>query len=297
MLPQKSPKTQDTYRRHIDAHILPALGGVKLRTLQDEPHRLQSWVADMLKPTYRGGLTRTTVRDIALLAGNMFAHAVRWRLMGDNPIKAVDLPKREQHKPKGLDRQTFLRLLDAIERAPSGDDRRYFPLVATLGYSGIRPDEAKRLTWGDLNLDGYLPSASVQKSKTYAGVRDVDLVDPLVVILKAHHLARVVEGDGANEDRIFIQADGRPVDMHNFSQRVWPRLLRLAGLEDTGITPYVLRHTYKTLARAAGVPVEVVSRSMGHKKVSTTQDIYGMTPDDVRMEARQRLGGYLEAKR
>ena len=39
-------------------------------------------------------------------------------------------------------------------------------------------------------------------------------------------------------------------------------------------TAHMLRHTYATLARRGGVPLEVVSRLLTHRSVQTTSAIY-----------------------
>jgi integrase len=40
------------------------------------------------------------------------------------------------------------------------------------------------------------------------------------------------------------------------------------------ITPHDLRHTYATLALRSKVPVAVVSKTLGHARISITLDIY-----------------------
>jgi len=47
--------------------------------------------------------------------------------------------------------------------------------------------------------------------------------------------------------------------------------------------PHWLRHSYATRLLRAGVPVEVVSRLLGHASVATTTDVYGhLTVEDAR---------------
>jgi integrase len=47
-----------------------------------------------------------------------------------------------------------------------------------------------------------------------------------------------------------------------------------AGEKLPDISPHDLRHTYATLALRRGVPVEVVSKTLGHARISITLDIY-----------------------
>jgi integrase/recombinase XerD len=50
-------------------------------------------------------------------------------------------------------------------------------------------------------------------------------------------------------------------------------------------TPHQLRHTYATVARRGGVPVEIVSKLLCHRSVQTTSDIYlHASPEDLRAE-------------
>lgn len=47
-----------------------------------------------------------------------------------------------------------------------------------------------------------------------------------------------------------------------------------AGSALPDISPHDLRHTYATLALRRGVPIEIVSRNLGHASISITWDIY-----------------------
>jgi integrase len=52
----------------------------------------------------------------------------------------------------------------------------------------------------------------------------------------------------------------------------------LATIKGGGVLPHLrphdLRHTYATIALRSGVPIEVVSKNLGHAKISITWDIY-----------------------
>jgi integrase/recombinase XerD len=50
-------------------------------------------------------------------------------------------------------------------------------------------------------------------------------------------------------------------------------------------TAHMLRHTYATMARRGGVPIEVISTLLTHTSVQTTSDIYvHATAEDLRAE-------------
>jgi integrase/recombinase XerD len=73
---------------------------------------------------------------------------------------------------------------------------------------------------------------------------------------------------------------GRPMTYANVNEMVL-RTRRRVGFH---FTPHMFRHTYATLARRGGVPLEVVSR-LTHQSLETTSDIYlHPSAEDLRVE-------------
>ena len=61
---------------------------------------------------------------------------------------------------------------------------------------------------------------------------------------------------------------------YGFRPRVWDKAVARAGL-DPRPTPHDLRHTCASWMIAAGVPIAVVSRHLGHENIQITVDVYG----------------------
>jgi len=61
---------------------------------------------------------------------------------------------------------------------------------------------------------------------------------------------------------VFCNGSGEPIDLDNFTNRVWYPLLRHLGLEKR--RPYQTRHTAATLWLGAGENREWVARQLGH---------------------------------
>lgn len=55
-------------------------------------------------------------------------------------------------------------------------------------------------------------------------------------------------------------------------------------------TPHMFRHTYASMARAGGVPLEVVSKILTHSSLQTTQQIYTHTTAEELRDELQRAG-------
>jgi len=71
---------------------------------------------------------------------------------------------------------------------------------------------------------------------------------------------------------IFTSTIGTPFEQKKLHDQ-YKKLLGDSGLSD--IRFHDLRHTAATLMLLNGIPVIVVSKRLGHAKVSTTLDIYG----------------------
>jgi site-specific recombinase XerD len=74
---------------------------------------------------------------------------------------------------------------------------------------------------------------------------------------------------------------GRPLTYPSVDEIV-RRTRRRVGFH---FTPHMLRHTYATHATRHGVPVELVSRLLGHRSVHTTSETYvHPSAEDLRAE-------------
>ena len=64
---------------------------------------------------------------------------------------------------------------------------------------------------------------------------------------------------------------------------------------DKRLVLHSCRHTYKTFARACGLPADVSDEISGHSKstVSAVSDGYGEYPDEVLLKANQKIWDYL----
>lgn len=63
------------------------------------------------------------------------------------------------------------------------------------------------------------------------------------------------------------------------------------------IRVYDLRHTHATLLLAAGVPVHVVSKRLGHANAKMTLDVYAHVLPGQQAEAVERMEDHLSAVR
>lgn len=254
-----APKTRALYGALLDSHILPRLGGVRLRDLTGE--MIGRWHADVLA----GGAGPHSARKALTLLGGILQRAAEAGRIPANPARVVrraPLPPRAEVRPLApaaveAIRASMRRPRDPSEREWGGLDlgHRDATLVSLLAYAGLRPQEAIALRWGHV-LDRTLV---VRAPKTRSR-RSVRLLDPLADDLGDWQAASGRPGD---DDPVIPGADGAPwTGYAKWRGRTWKAALEHAGLP--AARPYDLRHSYASLLLHEGRSVHYVARQLGH---------------------------------
>jgi len=150
------------------------------------------------------------------------------------------------------------RWLDASElsQLAAALPRPWWPLFATLAYTGLRVGEAQALCWSDVRLSEQLITVHDRgrRLKTSASARVVPIPVPLARVL-AEHRTRYAGGPA---DRVFPH----PFGSYQLAQRVFQRACREASLHDVRI--HDLRHTFGVHCAQAGIPIVRIQRLLGH---------------------------------
>ena len=87
------------------------------------------------------------------------------------------------------------------------------------------------------------------------------------------------------------QALGQALQANNLGQREYAQIIKASGVK--AIKFHGLRHTSATLLLAAGVPVHVVSKRLGHRNVATTLQIYAHALPSQQADAAAKLAALL----
>ncbi len=282
--------TWESYGRNLRLHVVPALGGVQLQSL--DPAQLNRLYADLLASERGNGRSGTlslrTVRYIATILGAALNDAVRWGRLVRNPARLADPPSATSAKSPEMrtwDAATVARFLDL-----AGDDR-YGPAWLFLATTGARRGEVLGLRWADLDLDAG--QAAIRQTITQVGrrivtaprtktgkARLIELDGRTVASLRAHRARQAAErlamGAGfTDQGLVFALPDGRPYQPERFSREFARRLERY---DLTRIRLHDLRHTWATLALLAGIPVEIVAERLGHSVAVCAATYRHVTP-------------------
>lgn len=147
----------------------------------------------------------------------------------------------------------------------------YRPYLTVRLLTGLRTGEANGLQWDDVDFDKNTIRVERSLSRDGDGDTKNESSKRLIACVPEVRAALLVERARAMEGCpwVFHSDRGNPIDLVNFTNRVWYPLLRNLGLKQR--PPYQMRHTAATLMLAAGENPEWVAATLGH---STTEMLF-----------------------
>jgi integrase len=281
--------TARNYRRYAEQDILPVIGKMRLQNI------LPAHVRQLYLRMQAEGKGSRTIQLVHATLHCALKQAVRERLIGYNPMDAVERPKvetKEFHIFTESQARTFL------ESASGHPYEALFYLALT---TGLRKGELLGLMWDDVDWEkgtlrverqlqqAYSSSAVLIPTKTKADRRHIKVGKVGIALLKEHRemqeLQKALAGDSWKEHgMIFTTSIGTYIDQTKVS-RAFKQILQQAGLPD--IRFHDLRHTSISTLLENGTPVNTVQSRAGHSKASVTTEYGGRTRYVVAMDSRR----------
>jgi integrase len=291
------------YEQHLQFHIVPLIGAVKLSQLTAPAVRaFEARLAQDRSPAM--------VRKVLVSLGSIVAEAQERGLVAQNVVRGLRRrrPARTaQRQPLrvGVDIPAPSEIAAIIAYLATGPLR---PLLLTAIFTGLRASELRGLRWTDVDLkaavihirqraDRY---GAIGRPKSAAGERAVPIPPLLVNTLREWKLACTPSAG----DLAFANRDGGPHALIDIIQRAFHPAQVAAGVVGAGGKAkygglHSLRHFYASWCinrRVDGgleLPLKVVSARLGHAGIQITADRYGhlfpSMDDGAEMAAAERL--------
>jgi integrase len=237
------PSTYGAYVQHVECHIVPHIGAVKLQKLSgSQVNALYARLAESGKKDGKQGLSAMTIHHVHACLHKACKDAVRWGRISRNPLDAADPPRQKGDGAKEMrtwTKEQFKAFLEAVA------DERLSPLWYTIALTGMRRGEAIGLRWSDVDLENgrlsvrraLIPNnreVVVSEPKTAKGRRVIALDPGTVEVLKAQaarQLDEQEEWDDAWVDSglVFTLENGAALDPNAVS-RYWRQAVKKAML-------------------------------------------------------------------
>lgn len=278
------PSTFSLYRTVSASYLSPTMGAEPIQGLT--PKSVGKVYAGLLAKGGRGGkpLAPKTVRHAHIVLRRALADAVEEGIVTRNVAALAKVPAARRRDMQTWTGSQVAAFLDA---AREGEPRlaAAFTLAAT---TGMRRGEVLGLRWSDLDLDAARAQIvralvivdnrpTLSEPKTERGRRSVPLPPETVAVLRAHKVRQAEErlalglGAAPADGLVFAREDGSPLHPERLID-AFARVTKTAKLPP--IRFHDLRHSFATLALAAGIAPKVVQEILGHASITITLDLY-----------------------
>jgi integrase len=273
------------YRRHLDMHITPFVGSIKLSDLSAPMVRA---FEDKLR---EAGRSPTLVRKLRSALSMLLADAQERGLVARNVVRELRRGKERKadRRQKGkLKVGIEIPALDEIRAIIGKLQGRWRPVLLTAIFCGLRASELRGLRWQDVNLDSGVIHVrqradryhAIGRPKSEAGERTVPAPPPVINALREWRLA-CPKGDLG---LCFPNTKGNVETLNRIlACGFWPAQIAANVTVDgkpkyTGI--HSLRHFFASWCinrRKDGgleLPAKVVQERLGHSSILMTMDTY-----------------------
>jgi integrase len=291
-------RSHERYAGIVANHLAPPpFGSTKIDRLT--PQHVQS----ILDAKRKAGLAPRSIGAIRMVLSRALNQAVRWQMLTRNVASLVQAPKPAHAEMKVWSPDQVRTFLSACQGEPL--EALYWLALST----GMRRGELLALKWNDIALDSA--RLGIQRSigrakgglvidapKTARGRRQVKLIGPAIVALRAHKARqaeiRLREGpEWRDGGYVFTTSIGTPFDPRYIVDH-YRRMVAKAGLPM--IRFHDLRHSAATTALLQNIHPKVVAEMLGHSRVGVTLDLYSHVLPDMQDEAAAKIEAALTGR-
>lgn len=252
---------------------------------------IQAWInhiAKIYKPS--------TIRHVFAQLKKPYKADLKAGKIDRNLCDAVDLPREKITEHNSLSLEAQQRLLKLTKEGRQA----YFLFVRIGLFTGMRVGEISGLKWGDIDFARKIikvdRSAKLLMEDGHNRVvyglpknekkRTIPLLPQLEEVL-----IEEMEAKNPSQDSFII--GGNPFTRSS-GFRSYCKYHDVRGICDKPITSHSLRHTFASNMIRANVDIMALSRILGHKKTSTTTDLYAdLLPDSMGV-AMEKFSTFLD---
>lgn len=297
----RDPETVNLYREFAENHIIPALGARKLQDLSVED--VDKWLAEKSEV-----LSTRTLKMLHSILNRAVKNAMRRDKVKRNVVDLCEIPEGREGRPsKSFTFDQAHAVLTAAEEA--GVRMRAYIVLSLL--TGARTEELRALTWShvvtfDEERKAWRPIGeagweheefamyvwrSVRRkgdTKTAKSRRTLKLPQRCVQALRALWESQIKDEEKTSSDLVFRTKNGTALSATNV-RRDFRKVVRTAGLDSAKWTPKEMRHSFVSLLSDSGVPIEDISRLVGHANTVVTETVYRKQLRPVLLEGAEAM--------
>ena len=250
------------------------------------------------------------LKKIKIYGSMIFDYAVKMKVIYNNPMKDVLLPKKEDDitsddKDKYYSKEELRQFLKLVDNE---QDIKLTAMFRVLAYTGIRKGELQALNWSDvdftnntININKTLALNTakrivVQTPKSKSSIRNISIDEQTANILKRWKI---------KQKEIFLMIGTRfKKNQSCFTEEVTnsylylnfmnTNLKRICKKNDFKlIKVHGFRHTHCSLLFESGFTIQEVQDRLGHSDLKTTMSIYAHVTEKQRDNMADKFAKFM----
>lgn len=234
-----------------------------------------------------------TIKGYRRVLRTIFNEAIRYEWIIKNPVCQTKVgagngntslrPIHEKEVFSISQAQEFLRALDSID----DDYINKKVIIKFILLTGVRIGEMYGLKWSDIDFENHLVHIRrsrlynaefgnyVKSPKTKTSIRDIPLTDNLIQDLKRYYdWFKLADKDFENKlDEYYLAVNMYREPLGSCTVASWLRAIE-QKYKFKHVSCHGLRHTYCSLLLSQNVPIQTVSKYMGHSDSTITLKVY-----------------------
>lgn len=285
--------TVEAYAEAYRRWIAPMIGGTEISDVTAPV------LDDLVTDLALAGLSRTRLEEVRKVLRGVAKHAIARGELATNPAATLRLPPIVADADEEVRRVLSLGQLRVLL---AGTERlRIRTMLRAAGEAGLRRGEVIGLRWTDVDTAGrrlqvrravWQPTSrsgpKVVKTTKGRRARAVAITTEFAAELEAWRTEAVLAG-AAFEGYVWpARGTTEPMGRGTPNQALRRVCERVGLVDDQGralVTFHGMRHTAASLMLAAGVPLIVVSRQLGHADPRITAQVYAHLIEDAQLDA------------
>jgi len=229
---------------------------LKKNEIRDIPNVTQNYIEEFKKHlSIKQKYTNKTVSRKLNSLKSFFRFLVNSQVIKKDPAAAVPHPKIVPKLPRILLSLEYRALRDACR-----DDNRTYAIVELMLQAGLRISEVANLELNDIQEDKLI----IKPYESHPN-RVVPLNRAAQEAIKRYTNERP---DTKKSQNLFITKNGHPLLIRNIRNSI-NRYFKIAEIKNAYVNN--LRDTFVVNQLEAGIPLNVISKIIGHKRVSSTE--------------------------
>lgn len=259
---------------------------------------------------YNKTFSLAVLKKIKIYGSMIFDYAVKMKVIYNNPMKDVLLPKKDDDinsddKDKYYSKEELRQFLKLVDNE---QDIKLTAMFRVLAYTGIRKGELQALNWSDvdftnntININKTLAlntakKVVVQTPKSKSSIRNISIDEQTANILKRWKI---------KQKEIFLMIGTRfKKNQSCFTEEVTnsylylnfmnANLKRICKKNDFKlIKVHGFRHTHCSLLFESGFTIQEVQDRLGHSDLKTTMSIYAHVTEKQRDNMADKFAKFM----